>query len=77
MSRIVVLAVSVMTIAAASGGGYYLYSRTDVVHVAVPSDDAQPAPPAPAAQASRASMHGDFNTRFQPKMPPIYGGGSN
>jgi hypothetical protein len=76
MMRLIIVS-TLVAVTAVGAGGYYLVHRTEVSHVETVESSTPAPPPPPAAddKDSRESMHGDFDKRFQPKPPKIYGEG--
>jgi hypothetical protein len=67
MSKLISYIVAALVVAGTAGGAYYYFTRVEVVTVQMPS----PNPPEPPASVPKPKPeHGDFQKRFEPKMPP-------
>jgi hypothetical protein len=68
MTKLVYYFLAAVAVFVTAGGAYYYFTKVEVVTV-------QPTvvPPDPAASVPRPD-HGDFQKRFEPKMPPADGG---
>ena len=73
MSKLIYYVIATVAVLVAAGGAYYYFTKIEVVIV-------QPQPPlqpeVPASVPKPKPNHGDFQKRFEPKMPPVDGGKS-
>jgi hypothetical protein len=73
MGKLIYYIVAALVVVGAGGGAYYYFTRVEVVTVQTPT----PAlPDVPASVPKPKPDHGDFQKRFEPKMPPPDGGKS-
>ena len=73
MSKLIYYIVAALVVAGTAGGAYYYFTKVEVVTVHSPV----PTPPDEQASVSKPKPdHGDFQKRFEPKMPPPDGGKS-
>jgi hypothetical protein len=73
MSKALYYVVAVVAMLVTAGGAYYYFSKVEVVNVQMPA----PASTPPASSPTPPKPdHGDFQKRFEPKMPVPDGGKS-
>lgn len=73
MSKLLYYAVAAVAMLVTAGGAYYFFTKVEVVNVQAPIQ--VPTPPASSPVPSKPD-HGDFQKRFEPKMPVPDGGKS-